>query len=248
MAGGEKAGRVPALLAKDRQVTDISVSNEDDHGGNRGERAVLNGRAVISRADMIARGIGRSTLEGWYRNRAVTGHPDKAGRIGRADYWYADEWLAWREAYARAKISALTECDKSGTGGDLVTAAEAARIMGYRGRNVIHSNRRLGYFPEPDQYGPPVNGRPVPLWRRSTVWAVADGRTGKAGGHKMGTPGAPAKSHPYAGDQRLHDVQALLRDGHEPAAAELAARWNVTRRTAERIIRAARATASSTLL
>ena len=234
-------------MAKDRQVTDISVSNEEDRGGP-GRPAVINGRAVISRADMTALGIGRSTLEGWYRKRAVTGHPEKAGRIGRADYWYADEWLAWREAYARAKISALTECDKSGTGGDLVTAAEAARIMGYRGRNVIHSNRRLGYFPEPDQYGPPVNGRPVPLWRRSTVWAVADGRTGKAGGHKMGTPGAPAKSHPYAGDQRLHDVQALLRDGHEPAAAELAARWNVTRRTAERIIRAARATASSTLL
>jgi len=235
-------------LAKDRQVTDISVSNEDDHGGNRGERAVLNGRAVISRADMAALGIGRSTLEGWYRKRAVTGHPDKAGRIGRADYWFADEWLAWHDAYTRAKISALTECDKSGTGGDLVTAAEAARIMGYRSRNVIHSNRRLGYFPEPDQYGPPVNGRPVPLWRRSTVWAVADGRTGKAGGHKPGTPGAPAKPHRYAGDQRLHDVQALLRDGREPAAAELAATWNVTRRTAERIIRAARAAASSTLL
>ena len=234
-------------MAKDRQVTDISVSNEEDRGGP-GRPAVINGRAVISRADMTGLGIGRSTLEGWYRKRAVTGHPDKAGRIGRADYWYADEWLAWRDAYIRAKISTLTECDKSGAEGDLVTAAEAARIMGYRSRNVIHSNRRLGYFPEPDQYGPPVNGRPVPLWKRSTVWAVADGRTGKAGGHKPGTPGAPAKPHPYAGDPRLHVVQALLRDGRDPAAAELAATWNVTRRTAERIIRAARVTASRTLL
>jgi len=240
VAGGGKAGRVPGLVAKDRQITDNSVTP--------GGHAVINGRAVLSRADMTALGIGRSTLEGWYRKRAVTGHPDKAGRIGRADYWYADEWLAWRDAYLRAKISALTECDKSGAGDELVTAAEAARIMGYRSGNVIHSNRRLGYFPEPDQYGPPVSGRPVPLWKRATVWAVADGRTGKAGGHKVGTPGAPAKPHPYAGDPRLRDVQAMLRDGRDPAAAELAARWNVTRRTAERIIKTARVIISSTLL
>jgi hypothetical protein len=142
--------------AKDRHITDISGSTEEDHGRGPGG-AFINGRAAISRAEMAALGIGRSTLEGWYRSRAVTGHPEKAGRIGRADYWYADEWLKWRDAYIRAKISALTECDKSGAEGDLVTAAEAARIMGYRSRNVIHSNRRLGYFPEPDEYGPPAH-------------------------------------------------------------------------------------------
>jgi hypothetical protein len=228
-------------------MPDISGSTDEDRGTGPGG-AFIRGRAVIGRAEMAALGIGQSTLEGWYRNRAVTGHPEKAGRIGRADYWHADEWLEWRDAYMRAKISALTECDKSGAEGDLVTAAEAARIMGYRGRNVIHSNRRLGYFPEPDAYGPPANGRPVPLWKRSTVWAVADARTGKAGGHLPGTPGAPAKPHPYAGDPRLLQVQDVLRAGREPAAAELAAKWNVTRRTAERIVRAARAATPGTLL
>jgi hypothetical protein len=234
--------------AKDRLTTDISGSMEDDRGTSPGG-ARIDGRAVISRADMAALGIGRSTLEGWYRDRAVTGHPEKAGRIGRADYWFTDEWLRWRDGYLQAKIFSLTDCDRSGAGSDLVTAAEAARMMGYRGRNVIHSNRRLGYFPDPDEYGPPVGGRRVPLWRRSTVWGFADARTGKAGGHKPGTPGAPAKPHPYAGDSRLGEVQALLRAGREPAAAELAATWNVTRRTAERIIKAARAaTLASRLL
>jgi len=46
----------------------------------------INGRPVISRADMAARGVPYTTVSGWYRNRAATGHPEKAGRIGRTDY------------------------------------------------------------------------------------------------------------------------------------------------------------------
>ena len=106
---------------------------------------------------------------------------------------------------------------------------------------MIHANRRLGYFPEPDAYGTAARGRPAPLWKRSTVWAVADRRPGMGGGHKPGTPGAPAKPHPYAGDERLARVLAELRAGARPPSAELAAEWDVSRRTAERIIRAARA-------
>ncbi|HEX4089832.1 MAG TPA: hypothetical protein VHZ33_14040, partial [Trebonia sp.] len=119
-------------------------------------------------------------------------------------------------------------------------AAEAARMLRYANRYVIHANRRLGYFPEPDAHGPARRGRPAPLWKRSTVWAAADSRTGMSGGHKPGTPGAPGKPHPYAGDARLARVLADLRSGTQPSAAGLAADWGVSRRTAERIIRAAR--------
>jgi hypothetical protein len=59
----------------------------------------INGRPVISRDDMTARGIGRSTVDAKYADRANTGHPEKAGRIGRTDYWYDDEWTAWFEQY-----------------------------------------------------------------------------------------------------------------------------------------------------
>jgi len=79
------------------------------------------------------------------------------------------------------------------------------------------------------------------LWKRSTVWAAADRRVGMGGGHKPGTPGAPAKPHPYAGDERLARVVADLRSDIRPSAVELAAEWHVSRRTAERIVRAARA-------
>ena len=90
--------------------------------------------------------------------------------------------------------------------------------MGYSSRDVIHGNRRLGYFPEPDDYGTTAKGRRAPLWKRSTVWAAADGRPGMGGGHRPGTPGAPAKPHPYAGDERLARVLADLRSGGHPSA------------------------------
>ena len=61
------------------------------------------------------------------------------------------------------------------------------------------------------------------------------------GGHSPGTPGAPSKPHPYAGDERLARVLADLRSGAHPSAADLAAEWDVSPRTAERIIRAAKA-------
>jgi hypothetical protein len=201
----------------------------------------INGRAVINRADMAARGIPPGTVTGWYRDRARTGHPEKAGRIGRTDYWYEDEWTTWYEAHRRGKIESLTEVDREGDPDDLVDAAEAARMLRYANRYVIHANRRLGYFPAPDAYGKATRGRQAPLWKRSTVWAAADSRQGMGGGHRPGTPGAPAKPHPYAGDERLARVLADLRSGVRPSAVALATEWGTSRRTAERIIRAARA-------
>jgi len=189
---------------------------------------------------MAARGVPKSTVDGWYRDRARTGHPEKAGRVGRTDYWYADEWTAWHEAYLRGKTGSLTEVDRGGDPDDLVDAAEAARMLRYSGRDVIHAGRRHGYFPEPDGYGTTAKGRRAPLWKRSTVWAAADSRPGRGGGHRPGTPGAPAKPYPYAGDERLARVLADLRAGARPSAASLAAEWNVSQRTAERIIRSAR--------
>ena len=194
---------------------------------------------MISRADMAARGVPRTTVDAWYRDRARTGYPEKAGRVGRTDYWYEDEWTAWYEGHRRGKVESLTQVDRSGDPDDLVDATEAARMLRYANRHVIHANRRLGYFPEPDAYGKAARGRRAPLWKRSTVWAAADRRQGMGGGRKPGTPGAPAKPHPYAGDERLTRVLAELRSGTQPSSAELAAEWNVSQRTAERIIRTA---------
>jgi hypothetical protein len=176
----------------------------------------------------------------WYRDRAATGHPEPVATIGGTTYWYEDEWTAWYQSRQQGKQERLTQVDREGDPGDLVDADEAARIMGYAGRAVIHGNVRLGYFPAPDSHAAAARGRPRPLWRRSTVWAAADARSGPTGGAPLGTPGAPAKPHPYAGDPRLEDILRLLRSGVTPSTAALAAQWAVSQRTAERIVRAAR--------
>ena len=89
---------------------------------------------MISRADMAARGVPPTTARGWYRDRAGTGHPEKAREVGRTDYWYEDEWTAWHQAYQRAKIESLTRVDRDGDPDDLVDAAEAARMVRYSSR------------------------------------------------------------------------------------------------------------------
>jgi hypothetical protein len=197
---------------------------------------------VISRADMAARhGISVKSAYLWYHDREATGHPEPAGTIGRTTYWHEDEWLDWYRSYRDRKRQGLTQVDRGGDPDDLVDAAEAARIMGYSGRAVIHANLRLGYFPRPDGYATTAKGRPSPRWRRSAVWAAADGRQSSRGGRRAGTASSPGKAHPYAGDERLEAVLRLLRSGSEPSTAGLAAQWHVSQRTAERIVRAARA-------
>lgn len=195
---------------------------------------------MITRADMETRGINRTTAERWYRDRARNGHPEPAGKIGRADAWYEDEWNAWHERHSRAKLNALKDVDRSGDPDELIDAGEAARILGYANRQVVHASRHLGYIPAPDGHGKASNGREAPLWKRSTIWAAADGRVGIGGSREPRTPHGRPKPHPYAGDARLEQVIAELRTGNDPSATDLAAAWNTSKRTAERIIRAAR--------
>ncbi|MFC5744238.1 hypothetical protein [Actinomadura rugatobispora] len=60
----------------------------------------LDGRRAYTRADLMAvHGLGRSTLEKWYRERAENGHPEPAGTVeGGQLAWDADAWDRWYEA------------------------------------------------------------------------------------------------------------------------------------------------------
>lgn len=56
----------------------------------------VSGERVHTRAELMAKyGLGRSTLEKWYRERAANGHPEAAGTVGRELVWDAAEWSAW---------------------------------------------------------------------------------------------------------------------------------------------------------
>ena len=50
----------------------------------------------VTRAELMAEyGLGRSTLEKWFRERAVTGHPEPDGHRGRELTWNVSEWRLW---------------------------------------------------------------------------------------------------------------------------------------------------------
>ena len=54
---------------------------------------------LVTRSELMERyGLGRSTLEKWYRERPATGHPEPAGTVGRELAWDAEVWDAWYAA------------------------------------------------------------------------------------------------------------------------------------------------------
>jgi hypothetical protein len=57
----------------------------------------LGGRRAYTRADLMAEhGLGLSTLEKWYRERAANGHPEPAGTVeGGKLAWDAEAWDRW---------------------------------------------------------------------------------------------------------------------------------------------------------
>lgn len=202
----------------------------------------IDGRPVISRADMVARGIGRSTVDAKYADRANSGHPEKAGRIGRTDYWYDDEWSAWFEAYRQELRASLTEADRSGRPDEMVDAKEAARIMGYASSNVVTTNLRKGDFVAADDWKDLPNGKRSPRWKRATIWTFADSRPGHGSpreGTRRSRPAQP-KSSPYAGDERVSALRQRLSAGEQLRAELVAEEHGVSVRTAERLISAAR--------
>jgi predicted DNA-binding transcriptional regulator AlpA len=54
---------------------------------------------LVTRAELMEEyGLGRSTLEKWYRERAANGHPAAVGTVGRELAWNAGEWRAWYDS------------------------------------------------------------------------------------------------------------------------------------------------------
>lgn len=119
------------------------------------------GRPVITRAEVIAAlGIGRSTAEGWYRDRATNGHPEPVATEGRLLLWDEKELLA----FAREQLDPAPTPDRIVRDGrTLITRAEAARLCRFAESHllalyaqraetghpeVVHREGRRVYFDE----------------------------------------------------------------------------------------------------
>ncbi|PSK65563.1 hypothetical protein B0E53_02464 [Micromonospora sp. MH33] len=204
-------------------------------------RRVIGGRVALDRAGVAAHtGAAYSTVNHWYRHRARFDFPEGFRRDGR-DWFWLDDIDEFHAAHRTAKRAELTKVDRRGDPEDLIGSGTAARVLGYGSyRNLPDT-----LLDHPDRVEELPDGRVRRLWRRRTVWAVADARTGRQSTGR--TPGATGarQPHPYADDARLRCAVELLAEA-EAAGRDrrglgvlLARQLGVTPRTAQRLLVAA---------
>jgi len=140
----------------------------------------LNGRVVYTRDDIAARhGLAYSTLEKWERERQSTSYPQPVGTINRGKgvrppkAWDAEEWDAWYDNW-RSKPSG----NRAGHPDDLITLAEAARIMHVEPTSItMYPKRPPSGWPEPAEAEELPSGRTRRRYRRGDIWEYDNNRT-----------------------------------------------------------------------
>lgn len=118
---------------------------------------------LVTRDDITARhGVSRHTLKKLWSDRAANGHPAPAHQVGKALYWNESEWLAWYETYSSKPPTESPD--------DLVTLAEAARILGLaQSSATVYAKRPPAGWPDPAQEIPLAGGRVRRLYRRQDI-------------------------------------------------------------------------------
>lgn len=206
----------------------------------------INSRPALDRPG-VAEYTGKSenTVKYWYLNRKRTGFPETCDTDsdGRQWFWQTEITAFWKRHQA-AKEAALTTVDRSGDPGELVTAPQAAKILGLAHRDNL-PNTLLDH---PDDVEDLVSGRKRRRWRRSSLWAYADRRIADpAAGRPTGTgTGRESRHLHYDNDQRLAAAIELVTDataagrGTRGLGAQLARSLGIDERTAQRLISAAK--------
>lgn len=204
----------------------------------------IGGRVAVDRDGVAAHtGAARPTVNHWHLHRDRFGFPEGFTHDGGEWFWL-DDVEAFHAAHRASKLAELTEVDRSGSPTELVTSGGAAAILGYRS----YRNLPDELIDNPDEFEELSGGRIRRFWYRRTVWAFADGRTGRQStGRTPGTGTGPRKPHPYADDPRLHAAADLLAEAREAGrdrrglGVELARRLGIPQRTAQRLLAVAEA-------
>ncbi|MFY1681666.1 hypothetical protein ACN265_09080 [Micromonospora sp. WMMD730] len=155
---------------------------------------------LVNRAEAAAiLGISVSRLDRLYHDRSTTGFPSRADD---GHSWHRSDITRYRPPAEQVTRSAQASIDRSGDPDELVDAATAAQILGYRERSALHGNNpvwlRLKECADDVSLTP--GGRSRRRWKRSTVWTIAESRIGRGGtrataGRPTGTPaGHPDRS------------------------------------------------------
>ncbi|GAB1641520.1 hypothetical protein [Krasilnikovia sp. MM14-A1259] len=204
----------------------------------------IDGRLAVDRAGVVEHlGAARSTVNHWHLHRDRFGFPDGFTDDGGEWFWL-DDIEAFHTEHLTAKKAVLTEVDRSGSPNELVNSTGAADILGY----ASYRNLPDTVIDHPDEIEELPSGRIRRYWRRRTIWAIADARTGRQStGRTPGTTTGPRKPHAYADDPRLQAAATLLAEARAAGrdrrglGVELARRLGVPQRTAQRLLTVAEA-------
>jgi hypothetical protein len=207
------------------------------------------GRRQLDRPGIARRtGVSAATVDYWHLHRDETGFPGKADTDpeGR-DWWWQKDIEAFHTAHLEARAATFTEVDRTGNPRDLLTAPQAARVLGYKNHRSLPDE----LLHNPDQADELPSGRLRRRWYRRTVWAYADGRPLRhSTGRPMGTSN-PRQPHWYAEDARLDVAYALIDQaraagtGTTGLGAQLARQLGVSDRTGQRLISTALSNSST---
>jgi hypothetical protein len=189
-------------------------------------------------------GAAEATVDYWYLQRATTGFPPKADTdTNGRDWWWQNDIDTFHTAHLAARAATFTTIDRSGDPDELLTAPQAARVLGYADRRGITPTLRN----HPDYTELLPSGALRRYWHRRTLWEFADSRVQRhSTGRPAGTTNHHRQPHPYADDPRLHTARQLL-DQAEAAGqsttslgAQLARQLGISARAGQRLINTAR--------
>jgi hypothetical protein len=141
--------------------------------------------------------------------------PSTTDTDGR-DWWWLADIDTFHTEHLAARTATFTHVDRRGKPNDLLTAPQAAKVLGYKDHRSLPPMLR----DNPDRAEELPSGLLRRRWYRHTVWAYADGRPlRRSTGLPTGT--GPRKPPPYADDRRLDAAVALLAEHQGKPAAEL---------------------------
>jgi predicted DNA-binding transcriptional regulator AlpA len=208
-------------------------------------------RRQLDRAGVATRtGASLPTVDAWHRCRTATGFPDKVDTDAEGrDWWWQDDIDAFHTAHLATRAAQFTQVDRRGNPDDLLSAPQAAKVLGYRD----HRSLTAALLDRPDDVTELPSGRLRRRWYRRTIWAYADDRVShRSTGRPVGTGTGSSHPYPYADDPRLDATMRLLAEaeadgrGAVGLGAELARQLDITERTARRLLGAARRVSHST--
>lgn len=140
---------------------------------------------LVTRADLQERhGLGRSTLERLWALREGNGHPAPVKTLDRVMYWDSDQWEAWYVDYKKRTQRREIQVDRGGDSDELLTLADAARVLGVAPVSIVHHPTRMPRgWPDPVEVEELPSGRLRRWYRRADIWTYAETRTA-AGAHR----------------------------------------------------------------